>query len=129
MVVVDASVMVDVLVGAGRATERLKDQWVAAPHLLDAEVGHALRRKVRLGDLQPDLAVDALMDLNQFELLRYDHSDLLDRAWALRQNLSFYDALYVALAEMLEAPLLTHDIRLAAAPGVEAVVELVPMGT
>ena len=128
MVVVDASVMVDVLVGAGRATERLSDEWVAAPHLLDAEVGHALRRKVRLGDITPDRAVGALTDLERFELIRYAHHDLFHRAWTLRDNVSFYDALYVSLAETLQVPLLTHDSRLAGAPGVEAVVEVLPMG-
>jgi predicted nucleic acid-binding protein len=120
--VVDASVLVSVLAGAehaGWAQTQLaaaghrRSMW--APHVIDAEVGHSLRRRVAAQQLHADDARDALADLIRLPLRRIAHSALLDRAWALRDNLSFYDALYVALAQRLEMPLLTLDARLAKA--------------
>jgi predicted nucleic acid-binding protein len=128
VVVIDSSVIVEVLVGQVDFW-RLVDESLAAPQLIDAEVGHALRRKVLVTkELAPEIAVRALEDLTASEIHRYDHMALLSRAWQLRENVSFYDALYVALAEMLDVPLVTLDTRLAGAPGVEAVVEVLPMG-
>jgi predicted nucleic acid-binding protein len=126
--VADASVLVDVLVGEGRAATHLAESWVAVPHLVDAEVGHVIRRHVHRGRLSADRGGEALADLAALELLRYDHVGLLARGWELRDNLSFYDGLYVALAEWLDAPLLTHDARLAGAPGVLATVHVLPVG-
>ena len=130
MAVLDASVVVEYLTdgpGAqaarGRVNAHLGD--LHAPHLLDAEVGHVLRRLALRGDLAHGAARSALEDLAAFPLARIDHAVLLDRAWALRRNLSFYDGLYVALAELLEAPLLTFDARIAAAPGLRAEVEVI----
>ncbi len=126
-VVVDASVLVDSLVEgplAGLVDQRLYDEealW--APHLIDAEVGHALRAGVRRGELSVSAASGALDALAELPLERAPHVDLARTAWDLRHNVSYYDALYVALAAALDAPLVTLDARLAAAPGLPAVVE------
>jgi predicted nucleic acid-binding protein len=129
MVVIDASAMVEVLVGGIDTTSRLVDAALAAPQLLDAEVGHTLRRKaVVTRELTADTAAQALLDFGATEILRCDHAMLVARAWDLRHNLSFYDGLYVALAEMLEVPLVTIDVRLAGAPGVDVPVEILPLG-
>ncbi|HEY7932603.1 MAG TPA: type II toxin-antitoxin system VapC family toxin [Solirubrobacteraceae bacterium] len=134
MYVVDASVLVSYLAGAeyssgARAAliegERQGGLW--APHLIDAEVGHALRRAVLAGELGQRAAGSALTDLYEFPINRVSHLGLLKRAWAMRANLTFYDALYVTLAEQLQTALLTLDGRLSRAPGVEIVVQsLIP---
>ncbi|MEX2107203.1 MAG: type II toxin-antitoxin system VapC family toxin [Solirubrobacterales bacterium] len=128
MPVVDASVVVEYLTfgeHAEEARERLLDEDHAlwAPHLVDAEVGHALRREVRLGELDAEVAGEALWQLDELPLRRVSHEFLIRYAWALRDNVSFYDALYVALAEMLGEPLITFDARLARA-GVHAEIEV-----
>jgi predicted nucleic acid-binding protein len=128
--VLDASVLVEFLTGGERAegAERqigASSGWLWAPYLVDAEVGHALRRNVRAGELSARAARAALTDLMDMRLQRISHDLLADRAWELRQNVSFYDGLYIALAEALEAPLLTLDSRLAGAAGVRAEIELV----
>ncbi len=122
MTVVDASVVVTVLV-RGQHADWAEEHFSAAgggrslwaPHLIDAEVGHALRRWVSARKLPDDRAFAALGTLAGLPLRRIDHVGLLGRAWRLRNNLSFYDGLYVALAEALDAPLLTLDRRLARA--------------
>lgn len=91
-----------------------------APHLVDAEVGHVLRRETLAGEIGAAGARAALEDLSDLPLRRASHRGLLARAWALRENLSFYDALYIALAERLRATLLTLDGRIAGAPGLRA---------
>ncbi len=128
MAVVDASVIVEFLTfgeHAEQAGERLlaEEHSIWAPHLLDAEVGHALRRVVRLGELDAEAAGEALWQLDEMPLRRVSHELLIRYAWTLRENVSFYDALYVALAEMLGEPLVTFDARLARA-GVGAKVEV-----
>jgi predicted nucleic acid-binding protein len=130
MKVLDASVLVEFLSGGEHAesSERhLMESpgWLWAPYLVDAEVGHALRGEVRAGKISARAARAALGDLMEMRLQRVSHHLLADRAWELRQNVSFYDALYVALAEALEAPLVTLDSRLAKAPGLRAEVEVV----
>ena len=131
MAVVDASVVVTVLVGGEYADwaeaqlttiDSSRSLW--APHLIDAEVGHSLRRRVATRKLRNDHASDALQRLARLPLRRIVHTGLLDRAWQLQHNCSFYDGLYVALAELLDAPLLTLDRRLAraAVAGTRAVV-------
>jgi predicted nucleic acid-binding protein len=130
MPVVDASVLVEYVAGgehADQARSHLlrRDEHLWAPHLVDAEVGHVLRRAVLAGELRAATAAAALVDLAEFPLQRAPHVGLLDRAWALRRNLSFYDALYVALAERIELPLVTLDSRLAGAPGVRAEVQVI----
>lgn len=135
MPVVDASVVVTVLAGAEHApwaeAQLSSDRphrslWV--PHLIDAEVGQALRRRVAAGRLGEDRALAALGDLARMPLRRIVHTGLLDRAWELRHNLSFYDGIYVALAEALDVPLTTLDRRLAKAAAGAAKVAVVTIG-
>ena len=122
MIVADASVVLAALLGSSGAgalaRERLRsDQDIHVPHLLDVEVTAALRRRVRLAQTSADLAELVLTDLIDFAAIRWDHEPLLRRAWELRDNVTTYDAVYVALAEALGAELLTTDIRLARASG------------
>jgi predicted nucleic acid-binding protein len=96
-----------------------------APHLLDVELTQALRRYVTVHGLSISRAEEALQDLMDLRVQRYPHTPFLRRIWALRNNLTSYDALYVALAEALGAMLLTCDAKLAAAPGHRARVEVI----
>jgi len=96
-----------------------------APHLLDVEVAQGLRRLVRTGEVLADRAEEALEDLSDFDLRRHAHLDFLGRIWELRDNLTAYDALYVALAEALGAWLITCGRPLRAAPGREAQIEVI----
>ncbi len=129
MIVVDASVVVDLLLDrephARQIATLTAGEELSAPHLLDAEVGHALRRAVLRGGLPAVIARAALDDLARFRLTRHLHTALLPRAFELRDNATFYDGLYLALAEVLGATLLTRDRALAQIPGVEARVEVV----
>lgn len=102
---------------------------LAAPHLLDAEVGHLIRRHVLTGLASTARAAIALEDFLALPIERHAHMALLPRAFELRHNATFYDALYLVLAEMLEAPLLTRDRRLTGVPGVSARVEVFTNGT
>ena len=125
MIVVDAGVIVALLVGDLHA-ERLGDQELAVPHLLDSEVTNALRRLVLRGNLteqQGEAAIDGFVSLT---LTRYAAHALRRRMWELRHNLSAYDATYLALAERTGASsLLTTDLRLAEAPGARCPVQVV----
>jgi predicted nucleic acid-binding protein len=128
--VVDASVLVDYLAGGEHAEasrERLlgASESLWAPHLVDAEVGHVLRRAVMVGEVRPSFAQAALSDLAEMPLRRVGHVGLLERAWALRPNITFYDGLYVALAERLEMALVTLDARLERVPGLRGVVDVI----
>ena len=130
MIVVDASAMLEALLRtpAARAVEKwLFDprQTLHAPHLLDIEVAQVVRRYAAKGEIDGERGRAALADLADFPLHRYPHEFLLPRVWDLRNNLTAYDAVYVALAEALNAPLLTRDQRLAAAAGHHARIELV----
>lgn len=117
MPIVDASVIVELL-SDGKHREVVEERLDAeeftlwAPHLIDAEVGHALRRNVLLGKLTADAAGRALWEVDALPLERVEHESLIHVAWSLRDNFSFYDGLYVALALMLDEPLLTFDARL-----------------
>ena len=95
-----------------------------APHLLDVEVAHTLRHLVLQRVLPPADAQAALVELMDLPLTRYAHYPLLSRVWQLRHNLTAYDAMYVALAEALDVPLLTLDAALRDAPGHQANVEV-----
>lgn len=128
--VLDASA----LVYAIRSTEpsaailrrRLVEETTHAPHLIDAEVGNVLRRQVLGAELSPSDARSLLSDAATLVDLRYETSEeIRGAAWALRDNLSFYDALYGALAQALELSLLTADARLMRAPKLPFAVELV----
>ncbi len=134
MTVADASVVVDMLLntgasGGGTLAQRFaRGEAIRAPHLLDVEVGHTLRRFTLRGEISVDRA-NALLDiLAVLRIRRFAHTDLLPRAFALRSNVSMYDGIYLALAEMLNAPLLTGDAALADVPGCTAAVEVFPVG-
>ena len=128
MVVVDASAVVDSLLSDPPndplRTRIRSSSELHAPHLLDVEVTQALRRLVAGGRLSPDRATDTRSDFAMLSVTRYPHGPLLDRAWALKAGLTIYDGMYVALAEILDMPLLTTDARLARTSGHQANVEL-----
>jgi predicted nucleic acid-binding protein len=97
-----------------------------APHLLDAEVGHVLRRGARAGEISEQTARTALRALPEMIDYRYPHAGRLAAlAWELRHTITFYDALYVALATVLDMPLLTADVRLSKAPSLSCRVMLI----
>jgi predicted nucleic acid-binding protein len=122
--VVDAGVIVE-LVAGGLDPDRLGVEDLAAPHLLDSEVTHVLRGLVLHGALTDEQALLALRGFAELAIVRYPADWLRPRMWALRHNLSAYDATYVALSEMTAATsLLTTDARLANAPGVRCAVRL-----
>ncbi len=129
MIVLDTSAAVDWLLQtpAGRRIEgRIyeRNETLHTVHLLDVEFAQVMRRLVREGSLARQRAEEAMDDLIALRVTRYAPALLLNRIWRLRQNLSAYDAAYVALAEELEAPLITRDQRVAAAPGHGATIEV-----
>jgi predicted nucleic acid-binding protein len=126
----DASAVVELVTATAlgaRVAARIADPEVGlhVPHLADVEVAQALRRWERAGELDAESAEAALSAYRQLDVERHAHEPLLARMWDLRQNLTAYDAVYVALAEALDARLITCDARLARAPGVARRVELV----
>jgi predicted nucleic acid-binding protein len=128
-VVLDASATVTALVErtpeAHALRERLGRLGRHAPHLIDAEVGSVLRRRVAAGELPAELAEGALRALDSLVVERYPHGPLAPAAWRLRHNVSYHDALYVALAARLGATLLTGDKRLANVPGLPCELEVI----
>jgi predicted nucleic acid-binding protein len=129
VIVVDASALLEALLrtAAAEAVEkRLLDarETLHAPHLLDVEVAQVIRRYAASGELDQERGRAVLADLGDFPVRRYPHGFLLPRVWELRNNLTAYDAVYVALAEALDAPLLTRDRRLVATAGHHARIEL-----
>lgn len=128
MIVVDASVVVVALVddGSDGATirGRLRDRQLVAPEVLDLEVLSAWRKMLAAGRLDEPRARMARADLSELPIRRIPHKSLLERSWELRSNLTIYDGAYVALAELLDAPLVTGDRRLAGAPGMRCPVEV-----
>ena len=130
MIVVDASALLELLLQTSlgaRVEARLfgEDDELHAPHLLDVEVAQGLRRLVRTGEVSSGRAEEAIADLTALDLHRHAHLDLLGRAWKLRDNISAYDAMYVALAEAIDAPMVTCDSPLAKAPGHRARIEVI----
>lgn len=130
MIVVDASAVLELLLrtsAAERLAERLlqPEESLEAPQVLDLEVAQVIRRYWLAGSISAERAGEALADFRDLRIHRHPHQPLLSRVWELRHNLTAYDAAYVALAEALDAPLLTRDARLASAPGHLAVVEIV----
>jgi len=129
VIVLDASAAVEWLLQtpAGREIENRifsRDESLHAPHLLDIEVAHVLRRLLRENKVSSQRADELIQDLLNLRLTRYPHSILLPRIWELRHNFSAYDAAYVALSEELDATLLTRDARLGSASGHAARVEV-----
>ena len=112
MIVVDASAAVAALLNAGPARRAMGSDQLHAPHLVDSEVANAMRRQVGGGRLAPDDAWRALQTWRQVGVTRHPVIGLLERVWELRDNLSAYDASYIALAEELGCSLLTCDGRL-----------------
>ncbi len=120
MTVIDASALVEVLLGASPDfAEQLASEGdeFAAPELINLEVLSALRGQVSRGFLAPEDAAELVSRLRQLSLRRYPHHDLLGRVWELRSTMTSYDAVYVALAEQLGTHLVTRDVRLASANG------------
>ena len=130
MIVIDAGVLVAALLGDGSecaaVRSRLRGERLAAPELIDLEVGSVARRLVRSGVVDKERAFSALHDLHDTPIQRSSHSALIARCWELRDNMTMYDASYVALAEALGVPLLTTDARLARSHGATCEFELVP---
>lgn len=115
MIVIDASAMIEALVGRqvdDELLDALRDD-LHAPHLLDVEVISVLRGLTLSGKLKPGAAEQARMDHFAFTIARYDLTGLADRVWRLRHNHTTYDACYLALAEALAVPLYTCDRKLA----------------
>lgn len=129
MIVLDASVVAELLLrtpDASRVEARVlgSGEPLAAPALLDVEVAQVLRRYVLRGEVAELHGRSAISLLSRLPIRRHHHGPLLRRVWELRQNLTAYDATYVALAEGLRATLLTRDTALAAAPGHTARIEV-----
>jgi predicted nucleic acid-binding protein len=128
--VVDASALLEFLLQTplgGRVEARIfrDGDELHTPHLADVEVVQALRRLARIGEVSAARASEAIADLTDLDLHRHAHLDLLGRAWRLRDNVTAYDAIYVALAEAIEAPLVTCDGPLARALGPRVSIELI----
>src|SRR5919109_151902 len=113
------------LLNAGPARRALATEQLHAPHLIDSEVANALRRETAARRLDADAAWATLDAWRRLGMTRYPAHSLLDRIWELRDNLSAYDATYVALAEFLDCSLLTADGRLGRAPGTDCPITVV----
>ncbi|MCK2240371.1 MULTISPECIES: PIN domain-containing protein [unclassified Crossiella] len=126
--VADASALVNTLIlpDLHELRQRLRDATCHAPHLVDAEVGQALRKHARKGLISAEMGQTVLTGASQLVDHRYPHTGpIAQLAWQLRHSVSFYDALYVALAAALDVPLLTADSKLANAHGLPCKVEVV----
>jgi predicted nucleic acid-binding protein len=130
LIVLDASAAVSIFLNIGPQAARIRQRIVQpeetlhVPHLFDVEVLHVLRRHSLSGALSESRGRLALRRLSSTRLTRYPHALFVQRIWELRHDLTAYDAAYVALAETLDAPLLTTDRQLAQVPGISAKVEL-----
>jgi predicted nucleic acid-binding protein len=119
----DASVAVSALLVDGPARVEIASQQLHAPHLIDSEVLQVLRRREHSA---PEASATALRVWEQLSIIRYPSCGYLGRIWQLRNNLTAYDASYVALAELLGTALLTADARISRAPGISCPVVLLP---
>lgn len=126
MIVVDASAALAALLNDGPARSALSTEQLHSPHLVDSEVANGLRRLLASSRIGADAAGAAIRAWRRLGLVRYPVVGMLGRVWELRDNLSAYDASYVALAEELRCALVSADRRLARAPGVRCSVTLVP---
>jgi predicted nucleic acid-binding protein len=126
MIVVDASAAVSALLNDGPARRTLLGQQLHVPHLIDTEVASSLRRQIAVGNIDSNAGWTALDTFRRLGMIRYPASGLLERIWQLRDNVSAYDAVYVALAEDLNCALLTSDAKFGRTPGIRCPVTLVP---
>jgi predicted nucleic acid-binding protein len=126
VIVVDASAALAALANRGPARRALADAQLHAPHLVDAEVVSGLRHLVTAHRVPAPAASATLAAWQRLGVVRHPMLGLLTRVWELRDNVSAYDATYVALAESLRCPLLTADSRLARAPGTRCPITVVP---
>lgn len=128
MIVVDAGVVFTLVAGAEAAARdvalRVGDEQILAFQVVDLEVVSVLRRLVLHRDFPPPLAAASVRHLGELDITRVAHAPLLERCWELRDKLTPYDAAYVALAEMVEAPLLTTDRQPAGASGTRCPIEV-----
>ena len=119
-------VLLNLGAGARHIRERMEREvdGLHVPHLFEIEVLNALRHHALRRGISERRSLELLEDLATMSISRYAHTAMLPRIWELRDNVSAYDAAYIALAETLEAPLITRDARLARAPGIRATVEV-----
>ena len=122
--ILDASAAVDFILDREPIASWVKEELgtadrVRAPHVIDAEVLAAVRRAARSGWISPERGSRAIGDYSALRVVRFPHKRLIARAWALRENVTAADGLYVALAELLGVPLVTTDASLARAPGLD----------
>ena len=126
MIVADASVIYESLTGRASAQAVLDDEQIQVPTVTDIELISAVRKRVRLGQITPDEGWQALETYRWMAVTRHSTFAFFDRIWELRDNLTAYDAAYVALAEIIGCPLVTADARLSRAPGLRCSVTVVP---
>jgi len=128
LIVVDASVLATALVDDGEPGQavraRLSGQELVAPAIIDLQVASVVRKGLRAGMYTDDRAAFAIADLIELDLERVPHTALLRRIWEMNENVTPYDAAYVALAERLSAPLVTADTRLSRSAGTRCAIEL-----
>ena len=129
LIVVDASVLVAALVSVSPAANKARDaltddKIVCMPHLADLEITNALRNMIRRKEISEDSAFRALTTIKKMEIVRYPHTDFLDRIWELRNSITPYDAAYIALTEALQTIFITADKRLSQAHGIKCKIEL-----
>lgn len=126
MIVVDASAALAGLLKDGPARSSMGMQPLHVPHLADSEVASGLRRLVLAGRMTAEEGWVTLDVWGRLGISRHPTTGLLPRIWQLRDNLSAYDATYVALAEALGCGVMTADARLSRAPGLRCPVTVVP---
>jgi predicted nucleic acid-binding protein len=130
LIVIDASALLELLLGTDRADDvaarvLAPEEHVHAPHLLDVEILRALRRLVQLADIDAPRAQQALDGCAALVIHRHIHSDHVAGIWELRDSVTAYDGAYIALAEALDAPLVTCDAKLARSRGHRAKIDVV----
>ncbi len=126
MIVIDASAALSALLNNGPARRSIAGEQLHVPHLIDSEVANGLRRRVAGRQVSASAGWTALNVLQRLGMTRYPTFPVLERVWELRQNVSAYDAAYVALAEELDCTLLTADARLSRASGIYCPITVVP---
>jgi len=133
MIVLDTSSLVEFLVGTDEPADAVRavtaGERIAAPHAVDLECASALRGLTRGGKLASDESLRALLLLGRMNLRRYEHAPLLPRIWELRHNMWPYDACYVALAESLNATLVTIDRKFGRVPGIRCTINYLHEGS